>query len=314
MRRPARSVRTFLAVAASVAATAATSATAAAASCVRIGVYADNPGLTLPALKRDAGSGITVISSYITAGKTIPASLITAANRDGAELLLTWEPDDGFDGAAQPTHRLTAVTAGKYDASLRALVAQLRQVHRGAILRPMPEMNTQWYAWSGTGNHNSPSRFISAWKHVRRVVRSTPGGKHIQLLWTPYAWSTPDTAANAISKYFPGRAQVDLVGADGYNFGNRAPLIWTDPGAVFSAAYQQIESLAAKPFWIAETASTAVGGDKAGWILSLSTLKTTSMPKLAGVVWYVKDPLGDFRLTGKTVLSAFRSLVAGACR
>jgi hypothetical protein len=298
-----------------VAAAAVTASTAAAASCVRVGVYADNPVRTLPALKRSAGSGITVISSYVTAGKAIPASLITAANSDNAQLLVTWDPDDGSDGVNQPTHRLAAVTAGKDDASLRMLVKQLSQVRRGAILRPMPEMNTRWYAWSGTVNHNSPAQFVRAWKHVRQVVRSTPGGAHIQLLWAPYAWSTPDTAANAISKYFPGRSQVDLVGASGYNFGNHAPLTWSEPGAVFAAAYQQIESLAAKPFWIAETGSTARGGDKAGWILSLGTLRTTSMPKLAGVVWYdVKDPLGDFSLSGRTVMSAFRSLLEGGCR
>jgi hypothetical protein len=320
VRRAARDARIFIvlavAVTAAMVATAATPATASAAagSCLRVGVYADNPVSALPALRRSVGSGVSVISSYLTAGQTIPASLITAANQDHAELLLTWDPDDGSDGAHQPSHRLTAVTAGRYDASLRALVKQLEQIRGGAILRPMPEMNTPWYAWSGTVNHNSPGLFIRAWNHVRQVVRSTPGGARIKLLWAPYAWSSPDTAANAISKYFPGASQVDLVGASGYNFGNRAPLTWSDPGAVFAAAYQQIESLAKKPFWIAETGSTAVGGDKAGWILSLATLQSTSMPKLAGVVWYdVKEPLGDFSLDGKTVRSAFRSLLEGGC-
>ncbi len=313
-RSGARGVLMVLAVAATVAGTAAATATATAAACVRVGVYADNPVSTLPALKRAVGSGLSVISAYVTAGEAIPASLISAANRDHAELMLTWEPDDGSDGAHQPSHRLSAVTSGRYDTSLRALAGQLDQVRAGAILRPMPEMNTPWYAWSGTVNHNSPALFIRAWKHVRQVVRSTPAGRHIQLLWAPYAWSTPDNAGNAISKYFPGASQVDLVGASGYNFGNRAPLTWSDPGAVFAAAYQQIESLAPKPFWIAETASTARGGDKAGWILSLSTLKSTSMPRLAGVVWYdVKDPLGDFSLDGKSVRSAFRGLLQGGC-
>lgn len=309
-----RRTRTTLSLTAGIA-SAAVAAPVAAAHCVRVGVYADQPVPTLLALKRSAGSGITVISAYLTAGATVPASLITAANREDAQLLLTWEPDDGSDGADQPAHRLSSVTAGKYDVSLRALVAQLRQVRAGAILRPMPEMNTPWYAWSGTVNHNSPSGFVRAWKHVRRVVRSSPGGSGIQMLWTPYVWSTPDTAGNALAKYFPGKGQVDLVGADGYNFGNRGGLTWTDPGAVFTATYKQIESISARPFWIAETGSTAVGGDKAGWILSLSTLRTTSMPKLAGVVWYdVDDRLGDFRLAGRTVLSAFQDLLAEGCR
>jgi Glycosyl hydrolase family 26 len=293
----------------------AAAASAAAARCVRIGVYADDPVRTLPALERSAGSGITVISAYLTAAKEIPASLISAANSDDAELLVTWEPDGGSDGADQPQHRLSEVTSGRYDTSLRTLVAQLRTVRAGSILRPMPEMNTPWHAWSGLVNHNTPAAFVRAWDHVRRVVRSAVGGSRIQMLWTPYAWSTPDTAANAFARYFPGRNQVDLVGADGYNFGNRGSLTWSDPGTIFSPAYQQIESLAAKPFWIAETGSTAVGGDKAGWILSLSTLQSTSMPRLAGLVWYdVRDPLGDFRLSGRTVMNAFQNLVEEGCR
>ncbi len=39
------------------------------------------------------------------------------------------------------------------------------------------------------------------------------------------------------------------------------------------------------------------------------------MPKLAGVVWYdVKDPNGDFRMQGKPVTTAFKTLAEGACR
>ena len=47
---------------------------------MRVGVYADNPAQALQALKRSAGSGITVMSAYLTAGKSLPPSLISAAN------------------------------------------------------------------------------------------------------------------------------------------------------------------------------------------------------------------------------------------
>ena len=44
-------------------------------------------------------------------------------------------------------------------------------------------------------------------------------------------------------------------------------------------------------------------------------MQSTSMPKLAGVLWYdVKDPFGDFRLKGSAVTSAFGALLKGACR
>ena len=150
---------------------------------------------------------------------------------------------------------------------------------------------------------------------MRRAVRSARGGAAIKLLWAPYAQSIPDTTANDFRAYFPGAKQVDLVGASGYNFGAQAPLTWSEPGDLFATPYATIEAFAAKPFWLAETASTATGGDKAGWILTLASLQATAMPKLAGIVWYdVDEATGDFRLRGSLVLNAFKSLLKEACR
>ena len=78
---------------------------------------------------------------------------------------------------------------------------------------------------------------------------------------------------------------------------------------LFSQAYTTIQALAPKPFWIAETASSQVGGDKGAWIKSLTTLKKT-MPNLKGVVWLdAKAGKRDFRITGKPVNRAFKSLL-----
>ena len=286
-----------------------------ASACVTVGVYQDDPGVSLPSLDRQVGPGITAISAYQTAGQPLSQSLITTANRLHASLVVSWEPDGGRNGAIQPNYRLADVAAGRYDSSLQALVAQLLTVKQGAILRPMPEMNTPWYAWSGAVNGNRPREFVAAWKRVRKAVLSARGGRRIKLLWSPYAQSIPDTPANALAAYFPGASQVDLVGTSGYNFGTQPPLSWTEPGDLFTSAYTTIEGLAAKPFWLAETGSTAIGGDKAGWILALATLQSTAMPELAGVVWYdVDDPTGDFSLRGASVIEAFKSLLQEACR
>ncbi len=287
----------------------------AAGACVKVGVYQDNPASGLPALKKKVGPGVSTISTYLTAGSPLSSSLVRTANRNRATLMVTWLPDAGRDGSAQPRYRLKATAGGKYDKSLRALVRQLRGVRKGAILRPMPEMNTPWHPWSGLANKNVPATYAKAWKRVRKAVRSAPGGKKVKLLWSPYTRSIPDTGQNAIRAYFPGADQVDLVGASGYNFGARPPLLWSEPGALFGSAYATIQALAPKPFWLAETGSGANGGDKAGWIRTLATLRATSMPKLAGVVWFdINDRFGDFRLKGSSTTSAFRTLLKGACK
>jgi mannan endo-1,4-beta-mannosidase len=288
---------------------------ASAKSCVAVGVYADNPKTALSSLKKHVGKGVSVISTYLTAGRPLSGSIIATANRSHASLVVTWQPDAGHDGAKQPKYKLAAIAKGKYDASLRSLVAQLRRVHKGAILRPMPEMNTPYYPWSGMANANKPADYVKAWKRIRSAVRKAKGGTRVKMLWAPYARSIPNTGANSIRTYFPGPSQVDLVGASGHNFGAVHGLKWTEPGAIFSAAYSTIEALAAKPFWLADTGSTAKGGDEAGWIRSLATLQSTSMPKLAGVIWYdIKEPHGDFRIQGKPVTTAFKTLLKGACR
>jgi hypothetical protein len=288
-------------------------ASASAATCLRIGVYQDDPARDLPVLTKAAGPGVGVISTYLTAGKPLNPALVTFANAKRAGLLVNWMPDGGRDGARQPRFRVSAVSAGRYDRSLRTLARQLRTVRGPVVLRPMPEPNTTWYAWSGTVNGNTPKGYVKAWNRVRRVVRSA-GGTKIKLLWSPYARSVPDSGANAIPAYFPGRTQVDLVGASAYNFGSRGSLLWTEPAGLFSGAYATIQALARKPFWISETGSGMRGGDKAAWILSLSRLQST-MPRLAGIVYYdVSEPNGDFRLRGKAVGSAFKALLRRRCR
>jgi hypothetical protein len=285
----------------------------AAAARVEVGVYQDDPVAGVPALRRAAGSRATrVISTYVTGGRVVDPAVVALARRTRARLLVSWMPDGGRDGARQPRHRLAAVRRGAQDAGLRRLVRQLRTLRPAPILRPMPEPNTLWYAWSGTVNRNSPAAYVAAWKRVRRVVRSA-GGRRIRLLWSPYSRSIPATPGNAIAAYFPGAGQVDLVGTSGYNFGAAGGLAWTQPDALFEDAYLQISALAAKPFWIAETGSTARGGSKRDWLARLAGLGT-SIPSLAGVVWYdVRDGNGDFRIgSGGASRSAFRAFARRA--
>jgi Glycosyl hydrolase family 26 len=284
---------------------------APASACVQVGVYQDDPATQLAALQRKA-PGVRWLSTYVTAGRPLEPALVKLANRRRVGLVVTWLPDGGRDGTLQPKYRLTAVTKGQYDRSLKALAKRLAGVKRGAVLRPMPEPNTPWYPWSGTVNGNKPADYAAAFKRVRRAVRAGAKSK-VKLLWTPYGRSIPETPDNAIAAYFPGKTQVDLVGADAYNFGTVADLEWSTPGDLFSEAYTAIEALAAKPFWIAETGSVATGGDRAAWIGGLGALGA-QMPKLATVVWFdAKDPNGDFRLSDKATVGAVKTLASGRC-
>ena len=273
-----------------------------AAAAVEVGIYQDDPSRGVPALRRSAGPRATrVISTYVTGGRLVEPQVVALAKRTGARLLVSWMPDGGkqSSGARQPKYRLSAIRRGRQNRGLVRLTNQLRKLRPTPILRPMPEPNTPWYAWSGTVNKNAPADYAKAWAKVRQVVR-TAGGARIRLMWAPYVRSIPDTPENAITAYFPGASQVDLVGASGYNFGQVGGLAWTEPEALFEDVYRQVSALSPKPFWVAETASTNNGGSKAQWIAQLAGLRT-AIPNLAGVVWYdARDPNGDFRIGATT--------------
>ena len=163
----------------------------------------------------------------------------------------------------------------------------------------MPEPNTPWYAWSGTVNGNKPADYVAAWKRVRKAVRAAAGGKRVKLLWSPYARSVPETPDRTRSRaYFPGAAQVDLVGASAYNFGTRRrPDLDRARRPVRRRLHGDPGARAAKPFWIAETGSVAAGGDRAGVdrrARRAAGRRCPSSPASSGST--PSDADGDFRL------------------
>ncbi len=231
---------------------------AAASACIRVGVYQDRPATSLPRLATAVGPGVTTVSVYVGANELVDPRVIALAKERHLLLVVAWQPDDR-------AATLDRVAFGSYDGALRRLARQLRGLEPKPILRPMPEPNTPWYAWSGEVSKQGAGRYVRAWRHVRHVVRQASQGR-IRLMWTPYARSVPDEPGNRIRDYFPGRDHVDAVGAVAYNFGTTDVLDWTAPQALFARAYATIDRLARKPFWIAETGSTGLGGSKQAWI------------------------------------------------
>ncbi len=273
-------------------------------------MYQDDPVAQLTPLTRAVGAP-KVLSTYVTGGQLVDREVVALAKRRKMRLLIGWMPDTGATGGRYTARTgLRGVNRGVYDASLRALARQVRGLRPAPILRPMPEMNTTWYHWSGARAGNGPAAYVRAWNRVHRVVRRAAGNR-VKLMWSPYARSVPDTPANASSAYFPGAARIDMVGTSAYNFGDRGGLAWTDPRALFADVYRETQALApSRPFWIAETGSTATGGSKAEWIRELGTLPA-AFPALQGLVWYdVREPNGDFRLrSGAAPPRAFRTFM-----
>jgi hypothetical protein len=283
-----------------------------ASACIEVGVYRDSPS-SLPALQKRVGPGVNWISTYVTVGRTVDPKIIALAKQRKAKLMVTLLMDNGRSTTSQPLFSYTRIAAGRYTPPIRTLARQLRASKLNVILRPMPEANTQWWAWSGTVNGNTPTNYVAAWKAIRKVVKQN-GGKRVKLLWAPYARSIPDTDDNAIDQYFPGDAFTDLVGVSGFNFGTVGELEWLAPIDIFQDPYIEIQTLSKRPFWIAETGTSTKGGNKSVWIRDLAKLRP-QMPRLRGVVLYdIKEAQGDFRISAtKPSALATRALLATRC-
>ncbi|MDH3226460.1 MAG: glycosyl hydrolase [Thermoleophilia bacterium] len=276
---------------------------------IKVGVYQDSPVQKTPGLRKAVGNRVRVVSVYLSTGKSLNPSLIRWANRNRIQLMITWMPDNGKAKRVQPRFRLAKIARGSEDKRLIKLGKETKKLKIAPIIRPMPEMNTPWYPWSGTVNKNNAKKYKAAFKRVRARLKKG-GGKRVRIMWAPYVRSFPERPTNTIANYFPGRKYVDVAGVSGYNFGTVRSLSWAEPYDLFRVAYRDISALAAKPFWIAETASTNKGGNKALWISRLGKLQS-KLPLLQGVVWYdVKERNGDFRVRqNKRTTRTFRAML-----
>jgi hypothetical protein len=224
------------------------------------------------------------------------------ANR-GADHIVTWQPD-GIP--------LRDIAAGQHDAFIRDW-AQGAAAWGGRIyLRPMHEMNGDWYSWGRGVNGNTAADFVGAWRHMHDLFVAAGAG-NVRWVWSPNVRYGPEYP---LADLYPGDAYVDWVGLDGYNWGLDPHLgqpAWQSFEDIFGATYREITTAVApgKPIVIVETASTENGGDKAAWILRTFLTDAPTYPAVRALVWFNQaDGPSDFRIdSSPAALAAFRQVL-----
>jgi hypothetical protein len=228
------------------------------------------------------------------------------------QVLLTWEPWSllGEKGGApeQPEFSLQSLASGRYDAYIRDFARALKELLPEVWLRPMHEMNGNWYPWCGTVNGNSPQDYRAVWLHLRRLF-AEEGADAITWVWSPYAISYPALDENALERYFPGEDQLDWTALDGYNWGtgSQGPG-WQSFEELFAAGCQSIGRLSAKPLMIAETGCAESGGAKDRWISEAYAALAGRLGEVQALVWFDVDKECDWRIeSSPESLAAFRA-------
>jgi beta-mannanase len=212
---------------------------------------------------------------------------LSTSSRD---ILLTWEPwkipankDRPFD---QPDFSLKTIYSGQYDGYIFSYAKALKNFSQTVYLRPMHEMNGNWYPWCGTVNNNTPPDFIKAWKHLQAVFHQA-GAHRLEWVWCPYHQSYPTHLQNTMETYFPGDDAIDWTGLDGYNWGaTQQWSSWQCFDELFEPGYSMLNKLSKKPVMIGETACTETGGDKAQWITKAFQSLKDKFPRIAMLIWF----------------------------
>ncbi|NTU71470.1 MAG: hypothetical protein HGB10_06590 [Coriobacteriia bacterium] len=252
---------------------------AAPADGAYLGTYSPPAPYTITQLESaetTAGRGVSIVMWYQpwaanNRSEFDPGTCI-AVMRRGKVPMITWEPWDAGQNAndlenpeEQPDYALKRINKGDFDPYIRQWAQQIRDLGGPIMLRPMHEMNGDWYPWGGTVNGNTPAEFITAWRHIHDIFEAE-GATNVTWVWSINHQSVPDTRANSYAAYYPGDKYVDWTAISGFNWGTtRADSVWKPYSKIYSEPLAYLRTLD-KPIVIAEFASVEEGGDKAAWI------------------------------------------------
>lgn len=219
---------------------------------------------------------------------------VAASGRLG---LVTWEPWALTGEITQPTFSPAAIAAGHHDRYITTWAEGLARRDDGPwYLRPMHEMNGDWYPWAGGVDGNDPAAYRAAWVHLHDLFAAAGVGSRVRWVWCPLADDPAGPEAIPFEAYYPGAAYVDVLGLDGYNWGADHPHYggWRSPAEIFERALLRVANLGPHPVWLAEIGSAPEGGDKAAWVAEALALGDD--PRLEAVVWFNLDKERDWRI------------------
>ncbi|HSC73895.1 MAG TPA: glycosyltransferase [Gaiellaceae bacterium] len=235
---------------------------------------------------------------------------LRAVRAQGAVPMVTWEPwrkpASGFHDAVQPSSRLERIASGRDDAYIR-LWARAAARYRGPILiRPMQEMNGDWYPWAVATNGNHSATFVAAWRRIHRIFDAA-GARNVRWVWTVHALPgvTPQ-----FDSYYPGSAYVDWVSLTVFNWGTAVGWgKWKTFDQLVAPTYSALARFD-KPVMVSEIGTVAKGGDAASWVRQTMSSLQTAYPDVKAVLWfsYRYSRWADFRLAGRSANALARAL------
>lgn len=250
------------------------------------------------------GKGLNVLTVYdaFAWGQPLPTAVLDLITAAGSVPQITWEPWNPDDGKNQPLFALDQIAGGRHDAYVASWAKQAATYNRRLLLRFAHEMNGDWYPWAVGAQGGSADDYVAAYRRVHRIFEDA-GATQVEWVWCPNVIINGER--DKIAQCYPGDDFVDIVGVDGYNFGNEDQHRWIKPSELFGPTLELFTSIAGdKPVWINEVGCSSSGGDKALWITDL--VKFLIDTDVRGLIWFEANKPGepDWRLTSTPATTA----------
>jgi mannan endo-1,4-beta-mannosidase len=251
------------------------------------------------------GKHLDVLTVYdaFSREKPLPTAFLDAVAAAGCTAELTWEPWDPGAGKHQPAYTAAQIAGGRFDIYVSSWAKQAAAYDKRFLIRFAHEMNGDWYPWSVGAPGGSPQDYVAAYRRVRGIFDDA-GAKRVEWVWCPNVIINGNT--EAIAQSYPGDQFVDIIGIDGYNFGDQPGHQWTQPADLFGNTLGLVNQLApGKPVWINEVGCGDRGGDKARWISDFITWLVST--DVRGLIWFEASGRAgepDWRLTSSAATTA----------
>ena len=252
------------------------------------------------------GRRLAIVRAYFTFGEQFPNAEVKAELQTGSTVLASL---DSVAGQGQGSY--ASIAAGQHDATIMRFLQQMEQAavsyHLGAIYFSFEhEADTPPHLVLGTA-----AQFVQAWDHVHALAASAhllwnQGGRlHFVLILTHLSYAPAGSLPRAarigqVGSYFPGRSEVDIVAADGYNHGgckSAGPRAATagvaagsktvTPGDLFDPVLSFARSQGGLPVFIAEWGSQVYAGssEQAVFITQMRAFVSANQ-EIAGAMYW----------------------------
>ncbi len=159
-------------------------------------------------------------------------------------------------------HILDSILQGKWDAYFHRFAKAAKASNQIVYYRFGYEMNGDWFAWG-----EQPEKFTKAWRRAWKIFHDEKANNVKWVFSANVVWGSR-TVTSDILPYYPGTRYVDVVGLDGYNFGDNYSRkhTWQSYQQVFQSSLNGMKKhFKGKPLWITEI-GCADGARKAAWI------------------------------------------------